>query len=480
MSETQQSIPPDADEMREIRENRKRIARFITIFVVTVLVLLTSYRYAIHTRLNDWYLFQAASHTSWVLGKIGESQLEPPHYGRYHAKEVRAAIAAWSRGEDLPGKEAIERMPGGPLTAWERWSYRALEARQQEKPRGNGPRVYFVWRPGLSTQIDAVMGKIYTIEDSLDLTAEERERQVEPLREELSALRKRQQEARTSPDSPDNVDALTFPFILIPECGAIEIMAIFLAAVLAFPTLWRKRLIGLLAGIPIMYSVNIFRLTVLAVIGAMDTSLGRTWFNFAHEYVWQAIYIIFVVAVWLLWVEYVKRSWGLPAFCLKFLAFVVVLVVVWWLLLPYYGQVLLQVTGVSLKYLLGVPIESGRIEAGGLLNTGTTLIFSVEGHERRMHIALLATNVPPYIALVLATAGIAWKRRLRILGYGCGILCFFHAAFITVALRWQDALMQASEIPTAMVQFFLTLPFMLWIVFAYWDHIAKLGKNNKT
>ena len=74
---------------------------------------------------------------------------------------------------------------------------------------------------------------------------------------------------------------------------------------MAFPTRWWKRALGLVAGIPLMYLVNIFRLSCLAVIGALDG--GGQWFNFAHHYVWQAVYIVFVVAVWLAWVEYVVR-----------------------------------------------------------------------------------------------------------------------------------------------------------------------------
>ena len=172
-----------------------------------------------------------------------------------------------------------------------------------------------------------------------------------------------------------------------------------------------------------------------------------------------------------------KRSWGLPLFCLKFLVFVVVLVIVWWLLLPYYGAFLMQMTGIPLRHALGVPSTAGRIDASLVLNTGTKMVFTVEGRERVMPLALLVTNVPPYIALVLATAGLTWKRRGLILLYGCGILCAFHILFIIVAMRFQDAMMRASEIPTAVVQFFLTLPFMLWIVFAYWDRILALGSD---
>ncbi len=111
-------------------------------------------------------------------------------------------------------------------------------------------------------------------------------------------------------ESTPNRDKLgrSFVFIIVPECGAIEVMAIFLAAVIAFPTRWWKRLLGLLVGLPVMYFVNVFRLSCLAVVGALDTTKDRWVFDFAHHYVWQTIYIVFVVAVWLLWIEYVVKG----------------------------------------------------------------------------------------------------------------------------------------------------------------------------
>jgi exosortase/archaeosortase family protein len=59
-------------------------------------------------------------------------------------------------------------------------------------------------------------------------------------------------------------------------------------------------------GIPLLYGINTLRLTVLAVIGAWDR--GGAIFKFAHEYVWQGIYIIFVVIVWLGWVELLVKA----------------------------------------------------------------------------------------------------------------------------------------------------------------------------
>ncbi len=172
-----------------------------------------------------------------------------------------------------------------------------------------------------------------------------------------------------------------------------------------------------------------------------------------------------------------RRGRGPLWFCVKFIVFVPALTALWWLLLPWYGQVLLQVTGGVLKFAMGVPIEAGRIVAKDVLNTGTDLAFRVGDRERSLHIALLVTNVPPYAALVLATAGLAFWKRLRILLYGCGILCLGHAAFIVIVFRYQEAFMKASEIPTAVVQFFLTLPFLLWIVFAYWDKLTGPGNG---
>ena len=82
-------------------------------------------------------------------------------------------------------------------------------------------------------------------------------------------------------------------------------MSIFVAAIVAFPTRIWKRLLGLAGGVPILYSVNLGRLSMLAIIGAYDDSPGQKWFTFIHEYVWQGVFIIFVVAVWLAWVEFV-------------------------------------------------------------------------------------------------------------------------------------------------------------------------------
>ena len=293
--------------LKEARENRRRIIRFVTVFVCIALTMLISYRYARHSRWNDRYLFEAARSTSWVLNIIGDSSIEPYTYGKMAPQRIRAEIHAWKNGREVTDAD-IAAAEATTLSAWERWSHRALKARLTPRRTENGPRVQFVLRHGLASQIMTLADQVNALESDPGLSDSKKKEQLAPLQKELRELRAKQRQLRTQKDDKEEDETRSFTFILVPECGAIEIMAIFLAAVVAFPTTWRKRLIGIAVGVPIMYGVNIFRLTVLAVIGALDQSQGRVWFSFAHEYVWQAVYIVFVVAVWLLWVEYVVKG----------------------------------------------------------------------------------------------------------------------------------------------------------------------------
>jgi len=169
-------------------------------------------------------------------------------------------------------------------------------------------------------------------------------------------------------------------------------------------------------------------------------------------------------------------------FCLKFLIFLLPLVAFWWYLaLPWYGELLKQISGSILKYAFGANITSGDIQLKGLMNTESVLSFTIGNHEPAMPIVKLVSNIPPYLALVFATPGIAAIRRIKVTLYGLGILFFFHAGFIVFALRIQSYNVDYSKIPMALGQFMITLPFLLWIIFAYWDkiQIAITGQKNK-
>lgn len=328
---------------------------FFTLFVVIVLGLLIGYRYAIDTRTNDWYLFHVARFTAWTLDKVGDTasleDISLPGYGaaekrasieawdrgenaatpeaiaaasrdalspwecyRYRLgrmqgthspADIRATLAAWDRGENAPAPADIQAASSDPLSLWEQYRFRMLKS--QRESRTTGPRVWFVLNSGVETQLRDANERLRELRDSLEPGGSETTPEIDALEAETKALQTRLQELRKDPKANTRELGRYFVFIVVPECGAIEVMAIFFAAVIAFPTRWWKKLIGLILGLPIMYFVNVFRLSCLAVVGAMDTTRDRWVFNFAHEYVWQTVYIVFVVAVWLLWIEYVVR-----------------------------------------------------------------------------------------------------------------------------------------------------------------------------
>lgn len=159
-------------------------------------------------------------------------------------------------------------------------------------------------------------------------------------------------------------------------------------------------------------------------------------------------------------------------FCRTFLELTIILSVIWWLLLPQYGYALAQLSGGVLLNALQVPVEAARIEPYGILNTESYLVIVVNGRPLSFPIALLVTNMAPYLALVLATPGLRLFRRLFILVFGAGLLMAGHITFIVLALYFREQIAAAPNIPTAVAQFYLTLPFLLWIILAYWGKIA--------
>ena len=166
-----------------------------------------------------------------------------------------------------------------------------------------GPMVSFVAAPGLRTKIGDANGEWRAIQKDPDRSADEET----AAKEKLDALIAERDALPMGDERSYALRDRSFLFIVVPDCGAIEVMSIFLAAVCAFPTRWRKRLLGLAIGLPVLYGVNILRLSSLAFLAAYDPTPGIKWFHFGHEYVWQAVFIIFVVAVWLCWIEFLVQ-----------------------------------------------------------------------------------------------------------------------------------------------------------------------------
>lgn len=87
---------------------------------------------------------------------------------------------------------------------------------------------------------------------------------------------------------------------VIEECtGAFE-MIIFAAVVCAFPTGWKKKMLGLAFGLPLLYAINILRMMLLAYVQAHGSP---QLFNFMHVYFWQATLILMILGVFVLWIK---------------------------------------------------------------------------------------------------------------------------------------------------------------------------------
>jgi exosortase H (IPTLxxWG-CTERM-specific) len=89
-------------------------------------------------------------------------------------------------------------------------------------------------------------------------------------------------------------------------CNGVEATLVLLAAMLAFPAPWKHKVIGLIIGILAVQLLNILRVVSLFYLGQWNYDA----FEYAHLYVWQALIMLDVLVVWLIWVRRVPRMDG--------------------------------------------------------------------------------------------------------------------------------------------------------------------------
>ena len=87
-------------------------------------------------------------------------------------------------------------------------------------------------------------------------------------------------------------------------CNGVEATIVLLAAVLAFPAPWRNKVVGLTAGILAVQGLNVIRVISLFYLGQWNYQV----FEWAHLYVWQALIMLDVLVVWLVWVRTLPRA----------------------------------------------------------------------------------------------------------------------------------------------------------------------------
>ncbi len=161
------------------------------------------------------------------------------------------------------------------------------------------------------------------------------------------------------------------------------------------------------------------------------------------------------------------------AFLLRFALLVPVCLILWWLVMPYYGWLIGQIAA-QFMGLFGERITTVRIEVAGILNTETLLTLESASGTQSDMIGSVVTNTAPFIALVLATAGLTIKRRFQVMAAGAAILMASHIIYLVWAVAVAPNVGESPELPIVVAQIFITMPFVLWIVLAYWRTLLEL------
>lgn len=89
-------------------------------------------------------------------------------------------------------------------------------------------------------------------------------------------------------------------------CNGVEATIVLVAAMFAFPAPWRERLVGVAVGIVAVQGLNVVRVISLFYIGQWSLQV----FEWAHLYVWQALIMLDVLIVWLVWVRLLPPGSG--------------------------------------------------------------------------------------------------------------------------------------------------------------------------
>jgi exosortase/archaeosortase family protein len=108
-------------------------------------------------------------------------------------------------------------------------------------------------------------------------------------------------------DTPVTLDGVTvrvpnFGVIIQNNCNAVYEMGLFAAAALAYPAPARRRIAGILFAVSVLYVVNLIRVLSLLYTGYLFPG----FFEAAHVYVWQVLFLVVLGALWLGWISWIR------------------------------------------------------------------------------------------------------------------------------------------------------------------------------
>jgi exosortase H (IPTLxxWG-CTERM-specific) len=95
-----------------------------------------------------------------------------------------------------------------------------------------------------------------------------------------------------------------FSVRIVRGCDAVEPIALFVCAVLAFPSPLMRKLPGIIAGVLVLAILNLVRIVSLFLIGAYVPCI----FDVMHVDVWQGVFIVLAMMLWILWLLWATQG----------------------------------------------------------------------------------------------------------------------------------------------------------------------------
>ena len=102
----------------------------------------------------------------------------------------------------------------------------------------------------------------------------------------------------------ETISSSSFSVSIARGCDAMEAMALFASALLTFPAGWNYKLAGFIAGITVLFFLNIGRIISLFLTGIYFPKA----FEFMHVEVWQVLFILFAIGVWIFWIKWTRKG----------------------------------------------------------------------------------------------------------------------------------------------------------------------------
>ena len=229
--------------------------------------------------------------------------------------------------------------------------------------------------------------------------------------------------------------------VIVTECTGLYPTLLFCSFVAAYPASLKAKAAGMLLGAAALNAVNVARISGVLALGSRWPVL----FDLAHVYLAQIMMVLLVCLACVLWLDR-ERSGEEPAcFALRTALLVTLLFLPWLALNRLYVA--------SLDSL--VQAAHALLWPDFILNTPRP--FAIYNHT---------FAVPLFVALVAATSGLNWRRKLKTLAAGVLAIAAWHASFrathVLLTAHGMAAMLNMHQVVYLLGQYLL--PVLLWLL----------------